>query len=508
MTKIIEINPNADKDFIDEVDLNSKHFPQFLQKIELSPFRHIPNLALNFIHPISVIAGTNRSGKSTILMALACSHYNFKRRNVDNGLFARKTWSEIMQFTSQDRQREDWTYYITYRIGDKIDKKKGQRKAVTRKWNGIGKAESQFKNREVFFLDLDRISPARSFSKVIFRKSKKASITNISQSNIKRIEQCLSYVLEETFALNKIASHQDKDIFKYSNSNEYSSYNAATGEEALIKIIIDIVEAEKKSLILIDEIEAGLHPKIQRRLIEVLYSIAKHDKKQFILTSHSPSILSSLPEKARIFIEKNNNSFRAIPNISVSAALSKMDSKSYPLVDLYCEDNVAKKIILKAISSIQSSRQNFHNLINIIVSGSADKTYRHFKSHQETYPKKEVRSGFACILDGDCRIKKCNSPSYPPEECLHFLYSDFNPEKFLLIEYLKKNPNTRLDYHLNNSDNHCLLDKMIENSMATTRDEAFEILWDCFVKTNDGASYFEELKLFIIKMAKKYSPDL
>jgi predicted ATPase len=509
-----EINPNADKDFVDQLDLAvENNFPKFLKAIKFSPFRHITELTINFIHPISVIAGTNRSGKSTVLMALACSHFDFKKRNVHNGLLERHTWSSIMQFTSQDKQIIDWTYYITYKFGKKEETKRGQRKASTKKWNGIGKKESQFTNRQVVFLDLDRISPARNFGRAIFNKSQKASVTNISAANIPRIEKYLSYVLEENFKLNKLASHLDKDIFKYSNSNEYSSYNAATGEEVLTKIIIDIIEAPDNSLILIDEIEVGLHPKIQRRLIQAIYNIARNDNKQFVLTSHSPSILSSLPDKARIFIEKiSDGNFKAIPNISVNAALSKMDSISYPLVDLYCEDKEAKKIIQKAISSIQSEKSltNFSDLINIVVSGSGDKTFTYFKSHQETYPNKRIKTGYACILDGDRRILKDSNGnlSYPPEECLHFIYSNDSPEKFLTAEYLKKYPNSTLTYHLNNSNAHCLFDKMIENSICTTRDEAFEKTWNHFITTTDGKLYFEELKSFIINMTKKYSPDL
>ncbi|MBK7965746.1 MAG: ATP-binding protein [Bacteroidetes bacterium] len=196
-------------------------------------------------------------------------------------------------------------HILLHKFGKKEETKRGQRKAATKKWNGIGKKETQFANRQVVFLDLDRISPARNFGRAIFNKSQKALVTNISALNIPRIEKYLSYVLEESSKLNKLASHLDKDIFKYSNSNEYSSYNAATGEEVLTKILIDVIEAPDHSLILIDEIEVGLHPKIQRRLIQALYNIARNDNKQFVLTSHSPSILSSLPDKARIFIEKN-----------------------------------------------------------------------------------------------------------------------------------------------------------------------------------------------------------
>lgn len=303
---IAKINPNADKDYVNSLDLSiAKVYPKFLKTIELEPFRHIQSLKVHFNHPISVISGTNRSGKSTLLMAIACSHFNFVKRNPQNGNLERHTWSSLMQFTNKDLQTEDWTYYITYKLGDKNDRKKGQRKKSTKKWNGIAKKESQFNFRDVVFIDLDRISPARNFSKVIFNKSKSSQGVTISTNNSVIIEQYLSYILEETFTLNKLASYQDKDIFNYQNTNQYSSYNAATGEEVLTKIIVDIVEAQTNSLILIDEIEIGLHPKVQRRLIQVLYHISRHYNKQFILTSHSQTILSSVPDISRVFIEKN-----------------------------------------------------------------------------------------------------------------------------------------------------------------------------------------------------------
>lgn len=501
-----KINPNSDRSNIDKLDLTVEHnFPKFLKSIKLEPFRHIPSLTVNFNHPISVISGTNRSGKSTILMAIACSHFNFVKRNPQNGNLDRHTWSSLMQITNKDVQSEDWTYYITYKTGTKIETKRGQRKHTTKKWNGIGKKESQFQFRDVVFIDLDRILPARNFSKVIFNKTKSANEDPISTSNSNVIQEYLSYVLEESFELNKLATYQDKDIFKYKNSNQYSSYNAATGEEVLTRIIIDVVEANKDSLILIDEIEIGLHPKVQRRLIEVLYNIALNDNKQFILSSHSQTILSSVPDTARIFIEKDySNKFKSIQNISVNAALSKMDSVSYPLIDLYCEDDIAEKIIKKILSNLQKNNNlsNISDLVNIIISGSADKTHNYFTVHKETYQYKKIKTGFACILDGDMRIK------FPQEENLFHLYSNKSPELFLAEKYQETNPNGTLVYHINNSDNHCLFDKMNQLGIGSSKDDAFKLCWETFEVSTDGIVHINELENFIIQMLQKYSPEL
>lgn len=505
---IAKINPNSDKNFIDDLDLAvAEVYPKFLKTIELEPFRHIKSLKIHFNHPISVISGTNRSGKSTLLMAIACSHFHFKKRNPQNGNLERHTWSSLMQFTSKDLQTEDWTYYITYKIGNKTERKRGQRKKSTKKWNGIAKRETQFEfgDRDVVFIDLDRISPARGFSKVIFHRSKVAQGINISTKNSAIIEQYLSYILEEAFTLNKLASYQDKDIFNYKNSNEYSSYNAATGEEVLTKIIVDIVEAKSNSLILIDEIEIGLHPKVQRRLIQVLYHISRYYNKQFILTSHSQTILSSVPDISRVFIEKDyHGNYKSIQNISVNAALSKMDSESYPLIDLYCEDDIAKIIISKILTNLQNNHNvtNITDLVNIIVSGSANKTHNFFTVHKETYPFKKIKTGYACILDGDMRSRFSN------EENLHFLYSNSSPEKFLTEHYLQNNPNPTLSYHFQNSDNHCLFDKMTELQIGTSKSEAFELCWHEFRQSDEGVTYISELEIFIIDMLKKYSPEL
>ncbi len=417
-----------------------------------------------------------------------------------------------MLFTDHDKQNEDWGYYITYKVGNNPqERKRGQRKYNTKKWSGIGKKESQFRDRQVVLVDTDRILPARNYGGAIHWRARSEPLSSVSTANQQRIDNYISYILEDRFALKKVVHHINKSIYKYNNSNEYSSYNAASGEDVLSKIIIDLVEAENNSLVLIDEIEIGLHPKVQRRLMQVIYHIAKEDNKQFIITTHSPSILSSVPEKARIFIEKSyDGNFKAIPNISINAALSKMDSESYPLVDLFCEDDTAHFIIDKAISEIQTRKQNFSNLVNVIEIGSANKTYSCFQHHKDTYKDKKVKTGYACVLDGDMRNKRGSDDKlqYPAEDCLHFIYSDLAPERFLVDEYEKLNPNTNLRYHIDKTNCHCLFDKMNELSQGTTKKEAFEICWNNFINTTNGQNYFNELQQFITNTVKKFSPDL
>ena len=443
-------------------------------------------------------------------MAIACSHLNFKKKNPRNGKLERQTWSNLMKFTSQDQQTVDWSYWITYKRGSRIDApKRGQRKHLTKKWNGIGKKESQF-SRNVVLIEIDRALPLRNFNNIIFTKSRNSTVSNLS--NVAKVEELISYVFEEDFHVFIIKEYLDKVVLKFQNTNSYSSFNSASGEDVVARLIIDIVEAPRNSLIVIDELEVGLHPKIQRRIVDVINHIARNDNKQFIITTHSPTLLSTFSEVSRIFIERNNDgSFKSINRISVNAAFSKMDSKSYPLIDLFCEDDIAKKIIQKAINDLQVNDgiNNLSDLINVIESGSADKTYSNFKAHQRTYEFKKIKTGLCCILDGDMREKRNSSGLlYPNEDELLFIFSNEAPERFLVRSYLDNNQNINLDYHVNNSNPHCLFQKMVELSLCLDKESAFDICWSNFIASPSGIDSMLELKNFLKRMCLKYSPDL
>jgi len=506
------INPNEDRSAIARVDLtNPCIFPLFFSEVNFEKFRHINNLTVKFQSPISVITGTNRTGKTTILHTIACSHYNFSRRNIANGEMERVTWGKFMKFTSADAQDEDWTYHVKFKEGANNQDRRGQRKAITNKWNGVAKKESQIGNdvngRKVYLIDLERIIPARCLPNSTYLKAK----NHVANALLEIKKDYLSYILEEEYEVGSIIKVGDKEIFKYNNQHTYSSYNTASGEDVLTRIISDIVDAEDKSLILIEEIEIGLHPKVQRRLIDVLYHEANKHQKQFIITTHSSSILSAVEPISRIFIQNINGEFRTITEISLNAALCKMDAKVYPLLNLFVEDSLSVKIANQILNHIINNLHipGFNSLVNIIEVGDADKTYSYYTAHKETYQKKKIQCGAACILDGDQRNKCCRGRlKYPAEDGLFFIYSNDAPEKFLLRSYLDTSPNPRMTYHLQHSHCHILFGKMVEEHLCLNEDEAFNLCWNTFALTNDGQQFITEYANFLIGRCRHYSPDL
>lgn len=219
---------------------------------------------------------------------------------------------------------------------------------------------------------------------------------------------------------------------------------------------------------------------------------------------HSPLVMSLVDSKSRIFIENRNGIYKAITDVSTNEAYSKMDSKSFPLFNLYVEDDISKRIVIEAIKELNTEINyiGIKDLIKIVIVGSADKVFNYFEMRKELFSNECAKIGYACILDGDMRnLYKDDSG------LLFYHYSTLAPEKYLVDTYLKQYPNSSLKYNLMNINNHFLFNKMVELNLACSKDEAFSICWKVFKNTEEGKKHITELKNFLINCYKHFSPN-
>jgi hypothetical protein len=431
---------------------------------------------------------------------LACSHVEFQMRNLGTGQFERCTWSRLIKFTQHDKQLDDWKYSIKHRIGNRTDVQEGWRLADKKKWSGLAKKTGQIENRKVVYIDVDRITPAHACSNVLFLNTQRSTFTTPLAEKVKKY---FEYIFESSFDLAQIAQYQNRTSYKLSDT--FTNFNSASGEDVLLAILIDTVQADQKSLILIDELELGLHPKIQRRLVDVLMDIAVKDKKQFIVTTHSPTLLSSFDRESRILIENINSNYRSISRVSVNAAFSKMDSEIFPLLNLFCEDGLSKKIIEKALQYIQKNgHSDIHKMVNIIESGPASDVNENYKISKRIFNSLKIKTGFAAVFDGDQR----SNFSFPSDDFVEYLYSNEAPEKFILRNYLANNPNIILQHHLENSDAHCLFDKCVEQSVGTSKDNVFDVLYSASEQDTNYQQWLNKFKDFVVNTCKHFSENI
>lgn len=492
-------------------------FAHFLNKIEVDEFRNILNLKLSFDHPITVIAGTNRIGKTSLILLLACSHHDFMRYDSTKPetILRRHTWKDVMPFTNHENTNREYVYKLFWRVGNSNREGIAKRNPATQAWTGVGKASAdlsrinaQIRNRQVRFIDLERIAPARNASNSLMRKIGLAQAARVSED----VERAFAYIFDyPNVEISTIGSHINKTAYLISchGAAAYSSYNAASGEESLINILIEIFSIPNQSLIIIDELEAGFHPYVQRKLADVLSYISWNQKKQFIITTHSPSLLASFPQKSRKFIDRKiDGNYETISKISVNAAFSKMDSQAYPLLQLYCEDDIAEFIIKNILIELNQTNKYFDRLINIIKSGPIDQVKNDYERHKRNYKQLRLKMGYACVFDGDHK----DHPHYSNyhqngSEFAFFLYPYIAPEKFLVKAFLLQNNNEQLNTALTYSDHHALFEEMVSLGLAVDESQALNICWGAFRATPEYNKLSADLKTFIRKVTLHFSDD-
>ena len=504
-----KINPNRERARVNDysnlsIPDKANLYPRFFNSIRFEQFRHITDVELKFINPITVISGSNCSGKTSALMAIACSHYHFMRRNVVNGNWERTRWGDLMRFTRYDVQLTDWTYYVTYRDGVfHSPEKRGQHK-MTGKWNGVAKKEGQIgtpsggpNGRKVYLIDLNRINPGRHLSKTNYMKARLLLPTEIANKRL--VNAYVSYVFEKQYQIKNLFTAADSQLYAFTRGNQYTSFNTASGEDVVVAMLSDIVNAEENSLILIDEIEMGLHPKLQRRLMDVLFRISRIQKKQFIITTHSYAILDSVLPESRIYIDNNNGHFRVIDNVPTEEVLTRMDSERFPVLSVYVEDDVSKRIVMEAVKELNQINPGFARLLTVVEIGAADMTYNYFLKRNAVAATDHFERRAVCILDGDMSIitNHGGGLKYPAQPGLFFHFSQNAPEKMLVSKYLENHPDASLQYHVDNSNPHILLEKMRELGFAIDRNDALNICVSEYVNSADGGAHFATLKTFL-----------
>jgi predicted ATPase len=488
-------------------------YRNFVSRLKIARFRKLVNCEILFKHPVTVIAGTNTVGKTSILILLACSHEQFIKFDSTSPASGTREhgWNDMLAYTNHEGIVQEYSYELDWRVGAQVNSGWGKRQANTRSWSGLGKKSSdlqrvnaKIRNRQVRLIDLERVLPGRSFSNALFRKANLGNSVRLRDE----IEQAFSYIFDYgNVEISEVGSHINKHCFLITrNGQSYSSFNAASGEDSVIYLLKDIIESPPHSLILIDEVEAGFHPAVQRKIADIIQYIAWRDKKQFVVTTHSPTFLSAFSAESRVFIEGSGGVYRVIPRIPPQAARSKMDSLGHPLLRVYCEDDLAEFLIYRAILDSRASVPDGARLINIVRSGPVDQVNVDYVRHKRNFSQYRNKVGCCAIFDGDY-IDDQRFSMYvgAQNDFAGFIYPHMAPEKFLVTAYLAAKPNAALESSLQHSDHHSLFNLMVTLGLAADEADARNTCYESFKLTPEYITHRNDIALLVGRALEHYS---
>jgi AAA domain, putative AbiEii toxin, Type IV TA system len=173
--------------------------------------------------------------------------------------------------------------------------------------------------------------------------------------------------------------------------NDYSQFHFGAGEASIIEMVSRIEGAEDNSLILIEEIENGLHPLATRKMVEYLFNVAKYKKAQIVFTTHSEYALDVLPPKA-IWACIDGTAYQGKLTIESLRALTGAVSKN---AAIFVEDDFAKDLVEEMLR--QYARDIFDQ-VQVHKAGGYPFVVEVLKHHNSN---PTVNTPAVAVIDGD-----------------------------------------------------------------------------------------------------------
>lgn len=367
--------------------VRKRNYEKYLTSMRLLKLRGFSEQEIRFDFPVTALVGPNGAGKTTILGAAGLIY-----RDVPPRRFFAKSGS-------YDESMKGWK--IEYELVDRdrsttptsVSRTASYLKA---KWNRDAVA------RPVVIVGIGRTLPVSERTdgyKFVGADFKGAREINFTPSVVDAVEHILGKAAASYIRVDA-DSEGRSSIFAVREArltgDNYSEFHFGAGEASIIRIVSEIEQAPNNALILIEEIENGLHPVATRRLVEYLVTVARTKSCQVIFTTHSNDALGPLPNEG---VWSTYRGRLAQGKLDV-AALRTLTGQIDARIAVFTEDafdEMFADVTLRTYggrNSIERAGIKIHSLGG--ASQARDHTRFHNANPTRTFPA-------VCLLDGDMR---------------------------------------------------------------------------------------------------------
>jgi predicted ATPase len=360
-----------------------RNYGQYLSKVILKRVRGFVDEPVSFDFPVTALIGPNGGGKTTILGAAACAYKDVSPRRY----FAKSG--------RYDESMQDWS--IEYELVDRILNPRDifRRTASFRnaRWN------RDAVERPVLVFTVSRTVPANERSELLRCASgsfvvPESNVTTFSAE----LQQAVARILgKDVSGFRQLNIDNTGRVTLLTGATRegtnYSEFHFGAGESSIIRMVAKIEGAPDQSLVLIEEIENGLHPVATIRLVEYLVDVAYRKNMQVIFTTHSNEALLAPPAKA-VWVATQDRIFQGKLDIgSLRAITGQIETKAV----VFVEDEFAKtwvEAILRQSLGFPIDHVQFYVM-------SGDGTAVAVNKYHNENPAVQTLS--VCIIDGDSR---------------------------------------------------------------------------------------------------------
>ena len=376
------------------------HLRHFLSEVRLRGIRGIDDhLRVKFDYPVSVIAGGNGSGKSTVLFAAACA-YKVPGAGVKD--FVPSTL--FPDYRPKQGGRADHKGKVDIEFDYSTpDGRMSMRWRRSKGWNRsfLGRKNAVQPERPLYLRTLSNLSNPSEVRGVLSmsRASAAPREAPLTASQIEFAQQMLPFRYAEVVDLSDRAKGGKNLLFAAQEGGAaYSELHMAAGERAILRLSQRVAQLEG-ALVLIDEVEAGLHPWAQQLLLLQLQQLALRNDLQIVVTTHSQVVLDSVPAHGRIFLDRDEDGRVAVRRPYRDVVQNALYGRSDETLSLLCEDDAAEGVLRGVFDVLLPRRRIRKESIRI----GRDTGANEFPAHARAVRRFGQLDNFVFVLDGDRR---------------------------------------------------------------------------------------------------------
>lgn len=341
-----------------------------LSSLEIERFRNMTNLTIPLGQRITVLAGQNGTGKSTILGMLGQPLGLISARTIF-GKACRTKFKDIFKMSPEHDVPGEHVYYIDFRdeaisegrqhVQVKSYARKATDKSHIRLVTGATRNEGDGNiDYPVIYLGMKRVYPIGEIA------NPEATDPQLTEEETAAFIRWYSRIMVPVSAGNiepiKIEKKGQKETLLV-NAGSYDFLTNSAGQDNLGQILAALIsfqrlktsmgETYKGGLLLIDELDATLFPASQIGLLDTLYNISSDLMLQTVLTTHSTDLIERALELAKkgddvevIYLKSSGERISLEQNPPMDAIRADLLIRPLPApkdmkVEIWCEDREA-----------------------------------------------------------------------------------------------------------------------------------------------------------------------
>lgn len=321
---------------------------QRIHEIDIHNFRCFKSISLKLGKYLTVIAGHNATGKSTILGLLGhCAELKKKDgQPILQNLF-RTEFSEIIKASPEFDRKTSLAYTIEF-ISDGNSKLRLPFRATWydqgRRFRLIPKKTTERSSEAkiewpTLYLGLGRLYPLGESQQV---KKSNIKLTSEEQTRLFKAHKDILNLIEDPISCTQIQIQETPKKTVGINTSSYDAFVNSAGQDNLNQILLAVMSFERLKkqrgaqwnggILLIDELDATLHPSSQNKLVNYLYRQAKQIDMQIVFTTHSLSMLEHISNKCSNNNEKEFNNIEIVYLTNRNGYLERITNPSYDII--------------------------------------------------------------------------------------------------------------------------------------------------------------------------------